>query len=98
MPHKRAGSITAADSTRLAVYSIVVIGIWTGLTTLLIAAEKPVRFEEGVQGILRKRCFGCHGDDRTRCKAELDLRTAATDPQGRSFGPGTGSLVRPTAA
>jgi hypothetical protein len=87
VPHKWAGSITAADSTRLAVYSIVVIGIWTGLTTLLIAAEKTVRFEEGVQSILRKRCFGCHGDDRTRRKAELDLRTAATILKGGVSGP-----------
>ncbi|WP_010585428.1 PSD1 and planctomycete cytochrome C domain-containing protein [Schlesneria paludicola] len=60
--------------------------------TLLIApmtlvADDEIKFEKGAGAALAAKCGQCHGADRTKRKAELDLRTAESTLMGGESGP-----------
>ncbi|MFN0195810.1 MAG: PSD1 and planctomycete cytochrome C domain-containing protein [Planctomycetaceae bacterium] len=52
----------------------------------LFADEKPL-FEDRVQAIFAAKCAACHGADRARRKAELDLRSVGAILRGGESGP-----------
>ncbi|WP_437227329.1 PSD1 and planctomycete cytochrome C domain-containing protein [Planctomicrobium sp. SH661] len=56
------------------------------LTAVRGQAAEPPAFEEGVQTILLAKCGSCHGNDRSRRKAELDLSSASTILKGAASG------------
>jgi len=57
------------------------------LATSSVASADSLPFEDGPRAILEAKCFSCHGADRTKRKAELDLRTAESIRAGGESGP-----------
>jgi len=51
-----------------------------------LIADEPL-FEGEVQSILMSKCISCHGADRGKLKAELDLRNVKSMLQGGESGP-----------
>ena len=64
----------------------------TFATVLLVLLSKPSfaaetdLFEQGVRTIFAAKCFKCHGEDRTKLKAELDLRSVESMLRGGESG------------
>ena len=51
-----------------------------------LLADEPL-FEDNVQAILISKCISCHGADRAKLKAELDLRSVKSMLRGGESGP-----------
>ncbi|MEX0642547.1 MAG: PSD1 and planctomycete cytochrome C domain-containing protein [Pirellulales bacterium] len=79
-------------------------GLLNGAATLFLsgfilvlaqpALGADVLFEDAARPILEAKCFKCHGADRAKRKAELDLRDAASIVRGGESG---GALVAGSA-
>jgi Protein of unknown function (DUF1549)/Protein of unknown function (DUF1553)/Planctomycete cytochrome C len=52
-----------------------------------VASADTLPFEDGPRAILAAKCFACHGADRTKRKADLDLQTAESIRKGGESGP-----------
>lgn len=64
---------------------VVVYSLFWFFAVRTATAEAPY-FEDEVQAILLKKCVVCHGADRVKLKAELDLRNVESMLQGGESG------------
>ncbi len=63
----------------------LLIGILFPFSSAVIA--DPPLFESGVREIFAAKCLECHGSDKAKRKAELDLRSASSTLMGGESGP-----------
>ena len=66
---------------------------WTVLLAIILAGPRMVLgadaplFEKGVEQIFRAKCLACHGANKQKRKAELDLRWVSAILKGGESGP-----------
>ncbi|MCA9008794.1 MAG: DUF1549 domain-containing protein [Planctomycetaceae bacterium] len=63
----------------------LLIGIFFPFSSAVFA--EPPLFERGVREIFATKCLDCHGLDKAKRKAELDLRSASSTLTGGESGP-----------